>query len=76
MESQSYSITQLTQTPDDSTQITIPLGTYLHVAPNSYSPRGFELAGLYCIYAFEMPMKNWQQTMMDKARTVTDTKTL
>ena len=31
MESQSHSITQLTQTPDNSTQITIPLGTYLHV---------------------------------------------
>ena len=29
--SQSYSITQLTQTPDNSTQITIPFGTYLHV---------------------------------------------
>ena len=31
MESQSYSITQLTETPDNSTQITIPLGTHLHV---------------------------------------------
>ena len=31
MESESYSVTKLTQTPDNSTQITIPLGTYLHV---------------------------------------------
>ena len=31
MESVSYCITKLTQTPDNSTQITIPLGTYLHV---------------------------------------------
>ena len=31
--------------------------------PNSYSPRGFELAGLYCIYVFGMPMKDRQQRL-------------
>ena len=43
-----------------------------------YSPRGFELAGLYCIYAFGMPCNERlaKETMMDKARTVTDAKAL
>ena len=31
IECQSYSFTQLTRTPDNSTQVTILLGTYLHV---------------------------------------------
>ena len=31
MESQRYSVTQLTETSDNSAQITIPLGTYLDV---------------------------------------------
>ena len=62
---------------DNSTQITIALCTYtyLHVdwptslktlltlTLNSYSPRGFELAGLYCIYVVGMPMKDWQQRL-------------
>ena len=62
---------------DNSTQITIALCTYtyLHVdwptslktlltlTLNSYSPRGKELAGLYCIYVVGMPMKDWQQRL-------------
>ena len=43
--------------------------------PRIAQPRGFELAGLYCIYAFGMSMERLAtETMMDKARTVTDTK--
>ena len=67
-------------TPDNSTQITIALCTYtyLHVdwptslktlltlTLNSYSLRGCELAGLYCIYVFGMPMKDWQQRLWVK----------
>ena len=50
--------------------------TLLTLTLNSYSPRECELAGLYCIYVFGMPMKDWQQRLMGKAMTVTDTKTL
>ena len=79
MESQSYSITQLLKpwitlylnyhTPwyllaCRLTQLTQDSVNFKY---NSYSPRGFELAELYCTYDFSvgMPMKDWQQTMMD-----------